>query len=196
MAIWPICPSRPLQQAAFRRLSWGIGGLLSAGLALGLAAPATAAETVVLKYRAFERSIPVEDLALLAESGDVSDNLRPYIRMSGYPADDMRDMLTREVNVSAALLSGALSNPAGDAVLDRASKAIHTRSRRGDRQALRGALVVSASDDEQITPIELIQNYPTQEMYVDIIEFNRAYNDISELIELRQRVGDWIDRVL
>lgn len=163
---------------------------------MGLTLPAVAAESVVLKYRAFRRSVDVEDLALLAETGEVSSELRPYIRLSGYPADRMQEMLTREVRVSPRLLSIALNNPAGDAVLDRASAAIHTRSRRGDRQALRGALVVSASDDDSITPIELIQNYPTEEMYVDIVEFNRAYSDIAELVELQQRVGDWIERVL
>lgn len=194
MPIFPLLlsPSARLLSARCRRVT----SLLGVSLALGLAAPASAAESVVLKYRAFERAVSVEDLTLLAESGEVSDELRPYIRMSGYPADDMQAMLTHEVSVSPSLLSGALNNAAGDAVLDRASKAIHTKSRRGDRQALRGALLVSASDDDLITPIELIQNYPTQEMYVDIIEFNRAYSDISELIELRQRIGDWIDRVL
>ncbi|MEO0408763.1 MAG: alpha/beta hydrolase, partial [Cyanobacteria bacterium P01_A01_bin.135] len=182
MPIFPLLlsPSARLLSARCRRVT----SLLGVSLALGLAAPASAAESVVLKYRAFERAVSVEDLTLLAESGEVSDELRPYIRMSGYPADDMQAMLTHEVSVSPSLLSGALNNAAGDAVLDRASKAIHTKSRRGDRQALRGALLVSASDDDLITPIELIQNYPTQEMYVDIIEFNRAYSDISELIEL------------
>ncbi|MGB3616318.1 MAG: alpha/beta hydrolase, partial [Elainellaceae cyanobacterium] len=179
------CPQRLLNQVA-KRVVAGVGLAL-----VGLTLPAMAAESVVLKYHAFRRSVDVEDLTLLAETGEVSDELRPYIRLSGYPADNMQEMLTREVSVSPSLLSTALNNPAGDAVLDRASKAIHTRSRRGDRQALRGALVVSASDDDRITPIELIQNYPTDEMYVDIVEFNRAYSDIAELVELQQRVGDW-----
>ncbi|MGF1514264.1 MAG: alpha/beta hydrolase [Elainellaceae cyanobacterium] len=180
--------------------SWGhaaaIGLAVSGAVGLGLTLPAAAAESVVLKYRAFQRSVAVEDLTLLAETGEVSSDLRPYLRLSGYPAGEMRDMLTRDVSVSPVLLSRALNNPAGDAVLDRASRAVHTRSRRGDRQALRGALVLSASDDEQITPIELIQNYPTQEMHVDIVEFQRAYRDIEELVELQQQVGDWIERIL
>ncbi|MGF1538002.1 MAG: alpha/beta hydrolase [Elainellaceae cyanobacterium] len=169
---------------------------LSISLSAGISAPARAAESVVLKYHGFQRSVAVEDLTLLAETGEVSSELRPYIRLSGYPAAEMREMLNQDVSVNPVLLSRVLNNPAGDAVLDRASKAVHTRSRRGDRQALRGALVVSASDDEEITPIELIQNYPTEEMYVDVVEFQRAYQDISELVELQRRVGDWIERVL
>ena len=136
MTLFPFLPLRFTQCRQSIRRVGGISSLL-AGFTLGIAAPATAAESVVLKYRAFERSIPVEDLTLLAEEGEISDNLRPYIRLSGYPAEDMRTMLNHPVSVSPSLLSSALSNPAGDAVLDRASKAIHTKSRRGDRQALR-----------------------------------------------------------
>ncbi len=200
----PKTPRRGFSQASSATVSCSralqkIGvalGLAFSAVAVGTAAPAIAAESVVLKYYAFQRSVAVEDLTLLAETGEVASGLRPYIRLSGYPANDMRDMLTQEVSVSPVLLSRALNNPAGNVVLDRASKAVHTRSRRGDRQALRGALVLSASDDEQITPMEIIQNYPTEEMYVDIVEFQRTYRDISELVELQQRVGDWIDRVL
>jgi len=69
--------------------------------------------------------------------------------------------LTESVKVNPVFLDRILNSPIGNVVLDEISQVIHTASRRPDRQALRSALVLSASRDREITLIETIQNYPT-----------------------------------
>lgn len=51
-------------------------------------------------------------------------------------------------------------------LLDRLGAVIQTPSNRANRQALRSALVLSASDDSQMTLLEILPNYPTSELHV------------------------------
>ncbi|WP_292789839.1 alpha/beta hydrolase [uncultured Nostoc sp.] len=41
-------------------------------------------------------------------------------------------------------------------------------SQRADRQALRAALLLSASQDRLVSLIEIIKNYPTNELEVEV----------------------------
>ncbi|MHC5722793.1 MAG: alpha/beta hydrolase [Nostoc sp.] len=45
---------------------------------------------------------------------------------------------------------------------------MYTPSRRADRQALRAALLLSATQDRQVSLIEIIKNYPTNEVQVEV----------------------------
>ncbi|WP_366933218.1 alpha/beta hydrolase [Nostoc sp. NMS7] len=48
------------------------------------------------------------------------------------------------------------------------SKVIYIPSQRADRQALRAALLLSASQDRLVSLIEIIKNYPTNELEVEV----------------------------
>ncbi|MEH1928162.1 MAG: alpha/beta hydrolase [Nostoc sp.] len=48
------------------------------------------------------------------------------------------------------------------------SQVIYIPSQRADRQALRAALLLSASQDRQVSLIEIIKNYPINEVEVEV----------------------------
>ncbi|MDM9582930.1 alpha/beta hydrolase [Nostoc sp. GT001] len=58
---------------------------------------------------------------------------------------------------------------------------MYTPSRRADRQALRAALVLSASQDRQVSLIEIIKNYPTNEVEVDGNRLESVYRQLRRL---------------
>jgi hypothetical protein len=116
-------------------------------------AAAIAAERIVLTYGTFGRSLSVEELDTFATTGEQSPSLQAYFRMSRADPQPVRQSLSQPIEADPVLL-------------DRLGAVIQTRSNRANRQALRSALVLSASDDSQMTLLEILQNYPTSELHV------------------------------
>jgi hypothetical protein len=140
-----------------------------------------AAEQVVLRYRIFQETLSVEELSTFAETGELSRSLRINLALAGQDPKAIRAYLTEPVNVNPVVLDKVLNSRVGDVILDQMSQVIHTPSRKADRQALRAALVLSASKDEQITLIEVLENYPTSQVEVDGDELESAYRQLRRL---------------
>ncbi len=166
--------------------------VLSVILAIGLSSgSAFAAEQVLLKYRIFRESISVKELANFAQTGELSTSLRVNLALAKQNPKVIRQYLTESVAVNPILLDRVLNSPIGNVVLDQISEAIHTPSRKADRQALRAALILSASRDypegsarsnrNNISLIEIIQNYPTSEVEVEGEVLERAYRQLRQL---------------
>ncbi len=176
---------------------------LTVALAIALSSgSAFAAEQVVLKYRIFRSSISVKELTNFAQTGELSTSLRVNLALAKQNPKAIRQYLTQPVAVNIRLLDRVLNSPVGNVVLDQISEAIHTPSRTADRQALRAALILSASRDypdssgqnsrNTISLIEIIQNYPTSEVEVEGEVLERAYRQLSQLAgtlqDLQQRI--------
>lgn len=168
--------------------------LLSSALHLGLwcsllvasspfwpSGQALAAERVVLKYQMFRRSVSVQELTTLAETGEVSRGMRAYLMLARRDPRDLQRALNRDVGMNVILLDRVLNSPLGDTALDQVSQAIYTPSRQADRQAMRSALILSAQDDNRISMIEVLQNYPTEEVHVDGDRLLDAYRQLRTL---------------
>lgn len=164
--------------------------VLSVVLALVLSSgSAFAAEQVVLKYRILRSSIPVKELTNFAQTGELSTSLRVNLALAKQDPKAVRQYLTESVAVNPILLDRVLNSPVGNVILDQISEAIHTPSRTADRQALRAAIILSASSEfsgsgaknNNISLIEIIQNYPTPEVEVDGEVLERAYRQLRQL---------------
>ncbi|MBE9198108.1 MULTISPECIES: alpha/beta hydrolase [unclassified Nodularia (in: cyanobacteria)] len=142
---------------------------------------AFAAEQVVLKYGIFRESISVEELSTFAETGELSRSLRVNFALAQQDPNAIRPYLTTPVNIDLVILDRVLNSPIGNVILDELSQVIHPPSRTADRQALRAALVLSASEDGQVTLLEIIQNYPTTNVEVDGERLENAYHQLRRL---------------
>ncbi|TVP64803.1 MAG: alpha/beta hydrolase [Nodularia sp. (in: Bacteria)] len=148
---------------------------------LFLNSSAFAAEQVVLKYGVFRESISVEELSTFAKTGELSRSLRVNFALAQQDPKAIRPYLTTPVNVDLLILDRILNSPIGNVILDELSQVIHTPSRTADRQALRAALVLSASEDGQVTLLEIIENYPTRDVEVDGERLENAYHQLRRL---------------
>ncbi|YAF93813.1 MAG: alpha/beta hydrolase [Nodularia sp. CChRGM 3473] len=146
-----------------------------------LSNPALAAERVVLKYSIFRETISVEELATFAETGELSRSLRVNFALARQDPQAIRQYLITPVKVDLVILDKVLNSPVGNVILDELSQVIHTPSRAADRQALRSALILSASKDGQVTLLEIIQNYPTPDVEVDGDRLENAYRQLRRL---------------
>ena len=142
-----------------------------------------AAEKVVFRYKILSRSLPVKELTKLSETGEVSSNLNYYLKRTKQEPEAVRNVLNKEVNVSTVTLDRTLNSKIGGFLLDQISQTIHTSSNEANRKALRSAIVLSSSEDNKVSLIEIIQNYPTKEVYVEGDNLARTYNQLSILTE-------------
>ena len=156
---------------------------------------AIAAHQVVLKYRVLESAVSVDELTALAETGQVSPKLETYLRQARQDPAEVQALLNREVSVNGVLLDQLLNNPLGDVALDKVSEIVYTPSRRADRQAIRSALVLSATNDNRLSVVEVIRNYPTSEVYVDTERLGEAANQIISLQQQVSRLGSLLEQI-
>lgn len=140
-----------------------------------------AAELVVLQYRILRESIPIDELTALAETGELSASLQANLELAGQDPQEVRRYLTAPAKVSPVLLDRLLNSPVGNVLLDQVSQAIHPPSGKADRQAMRAALVLSASDDREVSLIEIMQKYPTQVVEVEGDRLESAYYQLRRL---------------
>jgi len=171
----------PLLLTGQRLAQWTLGVSLALGGVLFNSSQGFAAEQVMLRYGILERSISVEELSEFAETGKTSRQLRTYLRDSGQDPDRVREFLSNEVEVRQLFLDGVLNSAPGEVILDKMGEFVHTSSGEANRQALRSALVLSASDDDRISLIEVLQNYPTQEVHVNGRRVASAYRQIRSI---------------
>jgi hypothetical protein len=168
-----------------------IGALGLGWLSFGTSA--LAAERVILKYRVLQASVSVDELTELAETGEVSPALRAHLRLARKDPEELRQILREEVAIDAQLLDRVLNSRVGEGMLDQVGTAIYTPSRRANRQAMRSAIVLSAEDDDRISLLELMQNYPTEEVYVDGERLVAAYNQFVALQGRLEEILNVID---
>lgn len=155
--------------------------LTSLGLG-ALVAPAGAAESVRLNYRGFSRTVPVALLTALAETGDSSGSLDGLLNQAGQNPAELRSLLTRPLPVNSVILDRSLNSGLGEWALDQLGDSIHTGKGEANRQALRSALVLSASDDSHITLLEVLQKYPTEEVVLEGERIRDAYNSLASFL--------------
>jgi hypothetical protein len=148
--------------------------------------PAIAAENVILKYRVLQESVSVSELTTFAETGNASSDLQAYFRMSNQKPETVRRTLTQPIKVRAVVLDRILNSTLGNTVLDQLGQAIQTPKGGAERQALRSALVLSASDDGKLSILEILQRYPTAEVVVDGDRIEGAYRTLNQFAKRLQ----------
>lgn len=174
-------------------LKLGMWSALGTAIALTAMSPAAiASEQVVLKYNIFERSVSVEELTRFAETGKLSRDLKAYMRTSKQDPQKIRQTLTDKVDVNVTTLDRVLNSVVGDVALEQLSQYIYTSSRKADKEAMRAALVLSASEDDSISILEIAQNYPTPEVYVD---GNRLVETYAQISLLRGGLDNLLERI-
>ncbi|MBD1912513.1 MULTISPECIES: alpha/beta hydrolase [unclassified Leptolyngbya] len=170
-----------------------LGALVgSAGL---LGGRAIAAEEIVLTYGSFQRSVGVEELTALVQLGEVTNQLDSYFDRAEVSPERVRQLLTEEIPMQGVAADRILNNPLGDALLDRVSEVIYPEPRSAGRGAMRAAIVLSSVDNDKLSLLEILQNYPTSQVYVDVERLADAYSDIQGASQTVQDVLNILGRL-
>lgn len=149
---------------------------------LGVDNTAQAAQRVVLKYGWLRESVAIPELTKFAQTGELSSSLRAYLKMANREPEEFKDLLTKPLQVDGVFLYKILKTLPGEFLLDQVSQIVHTPSQRASRQSLRAALVSSALDDDNITLIEILENYPTADVHVEGERIADIYRRIDGVV--------------
>lgn len=153
---------------------------------------AAAAEKVVLKYSAIRVTLQVSELEIFAETGKMSPGLEMLLGKAKKDPEAIRSSLTRPVKVSQRFLDETLNSSVGKIILDEVGQVIRTPSGKANREALREALVLSATNDNEITLLETMKNYPAAEIDV---EGDRLVEVYGKLVALSEQLGGVSERL-
>ncbi|MEM8673243.1 MAG: alpha/beta hydrolase [Cyanobacteria bacterium P01_G01_bin.67] len=162
--------------------------ILLAGIAISLAPhQAKASDEIIFTYEGATQSVDLEELQTFADTGETSPALDFLLNFGKQNPLMIRWILNQEFPADTTLVYDLLNTAPGEYVLSQTSNIVGTRSERANIRALRGALVASASDDNIISLIELLDNYPTQKVYVNGKLLAKARKNLSQFIEETSR---------
>ena len=158
--------------------------ILMAGIAIFLSPNRVkASEEIIFTYGAATQTVSLEELQDFAATGEISPSLDFLLNFSKQNPAMMRWILTQEFPADTRLVYDLLNTAPGEYVLSQTSNVVSSKSERANVKALRGALVASASDDNIISLIELLENYPTQQVYVNGKLLAKARSNFSQFVE-------------
>jgi len=158
-------------------------GMFIAGAALFCHAPQTlASEKVIFKYSGATQSIELEELQTFAKTGEMSSALDFLMDFGNQNPFMIRWILTQKFPADTKLIYDLLNTAPGEYVLSQTGTIVGAKTEKANITALRGALIASANDDNLISLMELIEEYPTKEVYVDGKILADAQRDLGSFI--------------
>jgi len=135
---------------------------------VALSAPVFA-RSITLSFGPFQRRIAVEDLEAFAtegrlqnEAGFVLSQLSPELR------NTIRSALTTELEgIDPVVLSQMSYTRSGEILFQEVGSIVQTESGQNGFRSLRGAALITATDEDGFTPLNFLQNLPT-DLRIDI----------------------------
>ncbi len=142
-----------------------------------------AAEKITFGYGMATQSVSFAELATFAETGELSPKLKFLFEYGKQNPQTIRWILTQQFPASPKLIGDLLNTPPGEYLLAQIGNTIGTRSERANVTAFRGALIAAASNDRQLSLLEVLHYYPTQQVYVDGKLLFRSWRNLQNLLE-------------
>ncbi len=130
--------------------------------------PSFAAEKIVVRYGILEQSLLVQDLRQYAEMGQVSSDLRSFLRyLSPKDQQKLQQALQVEMSLDLVALDKLLDTEIGQQFLADVSPAIARRDKAGI-PALRAAVLLGAKSPEGLGILSFLEAYPSKRLVIDL----------------------------
>lgn len=152
--------------------------LLGASTVLCWGTSAQAAEKIVLKYGPVAQSIQISDLEAFVTTGRKTPTLATILRLAKQDSDTIRGLMSLEIGVNVVALDRVLNSKDGEMALIELGKTVRTRSRAESHKALRAAVITSAADNK-VSMLEILKNYPTSEIDVEVAAIGRTVDKLK-----------------
>lgn len=149
--------------------------LISFGLALNLLLdackpiPAYSAEQIRMVYDAFDLSVSVKSLESYAETGKAENNLRLITRfLPPQNQEQIRNFLQRRFQSNQVITYKISRTSLVEDLIQELGQVIKISPQRNGFYALRGAIVTASANSEGWTILDVLRNFPTNEVYIDL----------------------------
>ncbi|MEP0958776.1 alpha/beta hydrolase [Microcoleus sp. FACHB-1515] len=138
--------------------------LSALALAIGLAAPAHAAERLTIRLGPVQQTVEVSDLARFAQTGEVPDSLNLFAPLLN--ADTQQALTSRllvEPEVAEKLMDDLMQTSAGERILGTINLALPDSS----PQTIKTAIANATQQREGLSVIGFLRGYPDQTLTID-----------------------------
>jgi len=155
-----------------KRLLWHqfVLGLFSLGLLpLLTTRPAISAEQIALSYGVLQQSVSIDQLEAYATTGEIGDELVMYARFA--PSEQLtqlRQILLIRVPLDAHSVSPFLNTAMGEQLLQHLANLIRHDAAQPDSLAIRDAFVQAASDPDGLTLLNVLRQFPAEQVEIDL----------------------------
>jgi hypothetical protein len=167
--------------------------LLAAAMGIGLGIQSLmpvsvrAADNLVFVTGAFRRSIAVDDLAHLAQTGEARGLLVDVLAISRQRPETVAKLLNESISLPLTLVSRLLNTRIGEAILQRVARILYPlKARQVGVPALRSAIVLGLVEGKgSLSAISFLRAYPTRELEVSIpalLSLMSKASSISDLV--------------
>ena len=142
-----------------------------------------AAEKIIFTYGAVTQSVSFTELQAFVETGETTPSVDSVLSHAKQNPFVMRWILQQEFPAETVMISDLLNTLPGEYVLSQTGRVVGSKTERANVRALRGALIASASDNNLVSLIELLENYPTKEVYLNGKILSKMRVGLSQLVE-------------
>lgn len=149
--------------------------LLSFGLALSLLSDACkpnsaySAQQIRMVYDAFDLSVSVQSLETYAQTGKAKNNLRLITRfLPPQNQEQIRNFLQRRFQSNQVITYKISRTSLVEDLIEELGQVIKISPQRNGFYALRGAIVTASANPEGWTILDVLRNFPIDEVYIDV----------------------------
>ena len=165
---------------SIRSLQIGLGSGVLAMLAGS--SPAWAAEEIRALFGPVQASIPVRSIEAYVNEGHIDSDLATYIKyLEPQQWEELKNFLGTPIDIDLVPMTNFLYTDPGEFLLGRIGSVIRTRKQNG-LFALRAALILAASEEGGLTPLNVLKYFPTPSLVIDFEEGLSAAQEVEKLI--------------
>ncbi|MBD2299839.1 alpha/beta hydrolase [Nostoc sp. FACHB-190] len=149
--------------------------------------PALGAERIKFNYGLLEESIPISSLESYVKTGKVDESLASYSRYVGKKQlTQLRKALITPIPLSQIEVSQFLYTPIGERLLEKLGKVIQTESNLSGFYAIRAALILSATNKQNFTLLNVLQKFPASAISINLNQSLEIVDALQDLVNQTQ----------
>ena len=149
-----------------------------------------AAERLAFSYPPFgEFYIRVNDLEILAKEGRITDELAYFTnRLSPEQLEKFKDLLSRKIELNPLAIYKFTRFPIGEIVLKNIGTAVKADVNKNGFFALRGAIMQAALDEDGLTLVNMLRQFPLDTIYLETAVVLRCIEEAGQLLREKELI--------
>lgn len=160
------------------------------------ATPSIAADRIAFYYPPFgEFTLKTESLEVFAKSGKINSDFSFYAsRAKPQQLAQLRELLQQRFQLTPTLISQFTYSPIGEEVVQRLGELIQTETRQNGFYAIRGALILAATDPEGLTVVNVLRRFPSDTVRINFSEGLGVVSNLTDLLKTRDKIVSLIQK--
>jgi predicted dienelactone hydrolase len=148
----------------------------------------SAAEKIYLDYGVLQFSLPIESLETYAKKGIIDANLANYASLlSPEQLKQLRKALVSKADITPLAVTQFLYSPQGERILAKVAQVIQTKAGQSGFYALRSALIMATADQEGLTPLNILKQFPTYGIRLNSERGFEIIENLSEIVQATEK---------